>query len=271
MTEPDHPQHARPAGNAPGPLADALDSGLFAIGSALASLRAEVRNHWQRQGRPLAIAAREKVFGVTVDPRVELNRERVVRISEQHLRRLLAGKIENSRRVQSGELHVEQDVVRLRVVLRRWRPVHAEVRFTATFGYQDEDNLELGIRRLGPTQLTSPSTLMRLFLWLRLAWARRRSEDDPLDHVLLRRAGSRREGDTIFVRIPRAPLTALAGKSQVLRRLAAYATFSSLAFRPGMLEVGFHLGRLAERMSDMYVLRHLLAEADGEDVTDPSA
>ncbi len=268
MTDDHDPKSSR-SDTSGSPLTDALDSGVIALGSAFATLRAGALDQWQRHGRPLAIAAREKVFGATVDPRTELSKERFVRISEAHLRRLLIEKLEESRRVISGELHLEQNAVHLQLVLRRWRPVHAEVRFTAIFGNQDEESLELGIRRLGPTQLSSPHRIMRLLLWVHAALAKRRGEDDPLDHLLLRRLGSRREGDLIYVRMPREPLTAAAGQSRVLRWLAAYATFTSLTFRPGSLKVGFNLGRLTERIADLAVLRHLLAAADEEDEAGP--
>ncbi|MFZ5723587.1 MAG: hypothetical protein ACOY33_07980 [Pseudomonadota bacterium] len=227
----------------------------------LARWRERARERWQQHGQPLVAAARDRVFGATVDPREELARERVVRVGEAHLRRLLADQIARSRRLVSGELFFETDAIRVHVVLRRWRPVDATVRFRLEVGRQDDDTIEIGIRRLGPTQLDSAHPLMRWLVRLHVWWARRQGEADPFDRLLLRRRGAFRAGDLVFVPVPRAPITALAGKSRVLRRIAAYATISSLTVKPETLEVGFHLGRLAERMADMYVLRHILSES----------
>lgn len=227
----------------------------------LARWRERARERWHQHGKPLVKATRDRLFEATVDPREELERERVIRVAESHVRRLLAQQVAGSRRVASGELHLEDGAIRIEVVLRRWRPVQASARFALLVGRQDADTVEVGIRRLGPTRLDSSHWLMRLLLRLYRWRAQRRGDPDPFDHVLLRRPGSYREGDVIFVPVPRAPLTERVGKSRVLRRVAAYATISSLTVRPGTLEVGFHLGRLAERISDMYVLRHILRDA----------
>lgn len=240
---------------------DDTGSGESSLRSTWARWRDAVRERWHLHGRPLAVAAREKVFGVTVDPRAELTRERVVRVSESHLRRLLADQLAKSRRVSSGELHFEEGAIRLEVVLRRWRPVNARVRFAVDIGRQDEDNIEVAIRRLGPSEMDSAHWLMNLLVRLYVWWSRRQGDPDPFDHLLLRRPGAYREGDRVHVPVPRAPITALAGKSRVLRWLAAYATFTSLTVRPGTLVVGFDLSRLGARISDMRVLRHLLADS----------
>jgi len=249
---------------------DDTGSGESSLRSTWARWRDAARARWQQHGRPLAVAAREKVFGVTVDPRAELTRERVVRVSESHLRRLLADQLEHSRRVSSGELHFEEGAIRVQVVLRRWRPVNVRVRFAVDIGRQDEDTIEVAVRRLGPSEMDSEHWLMNLLVRLYAWWSRRQGDPDPFDHLLLRRPGAYREGDRVHVPVPRAPITALAGKSRVLRWLAAYATFTSLTVRPGTLVVGFDLSRLGARISDMRVLRHLLAEsAEGEGIDDP--
>lgn len=240
---------------------DPSGSGESSLRSTWTRWRDAARARWQQHGRPLAVAAREKVFGATVDPRAELTRERVVRVSESHLRRLLADQLAKSRRVISGELHFEEGAVLVQVVLRRWRPVNARVRFAVDIGHQDEETIEVAVRRLGPSEMDSEHWLMNLLVRLYVWWRRRQGDPDPFDHLLLRRPGAWREGDRVHVPVPRAPITALAGKSRVLRWLAAYATFTSLTVRPGTLVVGFDLSRLGERISDIRVLKHLLAEA----------
>lgn len=251
MTEPDEPESP--------------------VRSTLARWRERARARWHQHGRPLVVAARDRVFGATVDPREEFARERVVTVGEEHLHRLLADQVTRSRHIMSGELHLEDGAMRLHVVLRRWRPVDAEVRFALVVGRQDDENIEIGIRRLGATRLASSHWLMRWLVRWHVWWTRRRGDVDPFDHLLLRRKGSFREGDVLYVPVPRAPITALAGKSRVLRRIAAYATISSLNVKPGALEVGFHLGRLAERMADMYVLRHILSESTPVEPAPPPA
>lgn len=242
-------------------MSDFDDEGLPGVLRTLGRWRQRARDRWAQHGQPLMAAARDRIFGATVDPREELTRDRVVRVGEAHLRRLLADQIERSRRIDSGELHFGDGAIHVHVVLRRWRPVDARVSFVLVVGRQDAEMLEIGLRRLGPTELDSPHWLMRLLVRLHVWRTRRRGDLDPFDHLLLRRKGSFRDGDILYVPVPRAPLTALAGQSRVLRRIAAYATITSLTVKPGTLEIGFHLGRLAERMADMYVLRHILGES----------
>lgn len=219
---------------------------------------------WHTIGRPLAERARDTVVGVAADPRAELERERTIKISEAHLQRLLAEQVAKSRHVSAGELHLEDGAVRISAVIPRWRPVHARARFALEVGRQDEDIIELGVRRLEPTVLDSPHWLMGVLVRAFMAWRHFRHKPDLFDFLLLRVKGSRRAGDRVYVPLPRAPITALAGKSRVLRQLVAYAAFSSVTARPGRLVIGYHWGRLAERMADMRVLKHLMS-APAED------
>lgn len=232
-----------------------------AVARTLARWRERARARWQQHGQPLVAATRDRLFGATVDPREELNRERIIRVSEGHIRRLLQKQLEKSRRIAAGELHLEQGAIRVEVTLKRWRPVEAKVRFALVAGVQDDDTVEVGLLRLAPTELSSRHWLMRWLVRF-YQWRRARAgAPDLFDRLLLRRPGARAEGPVIFVPVPRAPLTEQMGTSRVLRRIAAYATISSFTLKPGVLEVGFHLGRLADRMADMYVLRHILRDA----------
>lgn len=223
--------------------------------------RERARERWHRHGKPLVEATRVAVREAAATPRDELEKERYVRIGEMHLKRLLADQIAGSPRIIGGEVDLRDGYVHLQVDVRRWRPVHGDIRFRLVIGHEDDRMIEVGIQRTGSSRLSSEHRLMNLLIRLWVAWARWRGDADPFDHFLLGRDGARRDGEVIYVPIDREPLTRRVGKSRVLRRIAAYATVSSLEIHPGELVVGYHLGRLANRMADMRVLRHLLRES----------
>lgn len=237
---------------------DEQDTRSGRVRHALRAFGSRVRERWHRHGKPLVAATADAVRGAADMPREALERERIVRVGEAHLKRLVAGWVAGSRKVSDSRLDLENGFVHLRVTLRRWRPVHADARFRLVLGPADDENIAIGIVRTRPTQFTSNNVLMRLFIKLYVLYARWRGDEDPLDRILARRKGSWREGDVVFVPVPRAVLTERVGNSRVLRRVAAYAEISSLTVKPGELEVGFHLGKLAERISDLYALRHLI-------------
>lgn len=226
----------------------------------LRNWRTRAGERWLRHGRPLVDATREAVRDARATPREELERERYVKVGEAHLKRLLADQVARSPKILSADVDLHEGHVQVRAVVRRWREVTGETQFRLQIGHEDDAMIEVGIRRTGPSRVHSGHWLMNLLVRLWMAWAVWRGDPDPFDHFLLKLRGARRDGETIYVPIDREPLTARVGKSRVLRRLAAYATVSSLEVKPGELVVGYHLGRLANRMADMYVLRHLLRE-----------
>jgi hypothetical protein len=227
---------------------------------ALRRMRDQAGDRWRRHGEPLVAATRGLVRDAADAPRDELERERYVNVGEAHLKRLIGDWVARAPKLLGGSIDLEDGVVHGAVTLRRWRPVRAEARFRLVVGEQDDVRIEIGICRTRPTTLDSEHVLMRLLVRCYAAWARWRGRPDPFDEFLLRLAGSRRDGDVIFLPVPRAVLTERVGKSRVLRRIAAYATISSLAVKPGELVVGYHLGLLADRMADMYVLRRLVRD-----------
>lgn len=222
--------------------------------------RARAVDRWRQHGRPLVDATREVVRDARATPREELERERYVKVGEAHLKRLLADQVARSPKLAAADVELHDGHVHVRAVVHRWRPVTGETQFRLVIGHEDDAMIEVGIRRTGPSRIHSEHWLMNLMVRLWMAWSAWRGDPDPFDRFLIKFRGARRDGETIYVPIDREPLTARVGKSRVLRRLAAYATVSSLEVKPGELVVGYHLGRLANRMADMYVLRHLLSE-----------
>ena len=212
-------------------------------------------------------ATREVVRETAAIPREELARERFVRVGQHHLQRLLDDQLARSPRVRAGTVTLGDGDIRLAVTILRWRPVQGQTSFRLLLGREDDEAIEVGVVRTGPSSIHSDHWLMKWVVRLYVRWTQRRGDPDPFDHFLMKLDGARRDGDTIFLPVPRQPLTERVGKSRVLRRIAAYATVSSLVVRPGELVIGFHLGRLAERMADMYVLRHLLRDTTTPDPT----
>lgn len=217
-----------------------------------------LRDRWHRHGKPLVAVTRDVVRDAADLPREALEKEREVRVGEAHLQRLLDEQVARAKHLSGASLALHDGYVHLRVTVLRWRPVHADITFRLLLGPADDSFLSVGVVRMAPTQLDSQSWLMRQLLRLYRWHARRRGHDDPFDHYLLHLDGSRQDGDTIYIPIPRTVMTDRVGRSRVLRRIAAYAEVSLLKVVPGELIVGYHLGKLAERISDLYALRHVV-------------
>lgn len=251
-----------------GQAGETLRSSWQRLGDAL-------REGWHRHGKPLVAVTRDVVRDATDLPREALEKEREVRVGEAHLQRLLDEQLASARHVSGARLALHDGYVHLRVTVLHWRPVHADITFRLLLGPGDDNYLSVGVVRTAPTQLDSSSWLMRQLLRLYRWYARRRGHNDPFDHYLLGMDGSRQDGETIYILIPRTVMTDRVGRSRVLRRIAAYAEVSLLKVAPGELVVGYHLGKLAERISDLYALRHVIGNVIvagiGEDAQDEDA